>query len=566
MGIAEARARNARERAAGVVHVHADAPARPPAPVPLPVLAPCAHGGTDADIVERCPTCGNGGGRHVRECEVYGKVIWEPQPDMRPAMTCRQCQTEGLGYAPEPPAPGAGVVIDHGAGGIGDGLLGLTVVAHLSATQPAPVEYRVSAAARPFVALFDGYATLGTHARAHSEQPVPAARQVNVGYSAEARDRFPVPRWMRYARNIGTAGHRIPDLREPERVRALGADFAGAVALLPFSTDRSREWSVHHWLTLESELIARGYRTVALHDAANPLALFRGAKLAGAPADRVAGVLLNACCAVGSDSGLSHLAGILGAPTVVLGGSTPVAQIFGHYPRMTCIQGGLACSGCCGGTGVAVGGPFEERCRASCSNLQSIAPARVLAEVDRVWLKEALAAGRSLLTADRLAVIRDEVRRTNGLAGDAAELGTFQGGSAKVIRHYAAGALHLFDTFAGIPESDLAEGGHHVRGEFAGALDEVRAFVGTGLVEYHAGTFPDALPADGTRYRFVHLDGDTYQTTAAALAYFAPRMVAGGVIVLDDFGWVACPGVGRACHEAGFRPERTTENQAVIRF
>ena len=97
MPLADIRARLAREKAAGVVHTYSHAaPARrvgaAPGPVSLPVLAPCAHGGTDADIVERCPSC-NGGGRHVRECEVHERCTWDEVGGK--VMSCAKCRREG---------------------------------------------------------------------------------------------------------------------------------------------------------------------------------------------------------------------------------------------------------------------------------------------------------------------------------------------------------------------------------------------------------------------------------------------------------------------------------------
>lgn len=594
----ERRKRTEARKAAGVDQTysqHTGKPAKAAALKPLPVIGPPCP-----DLGER--VSGGGCGSPLLHCNRFGDITTRFTACKDAQRCCRDCEHNPVNAAEgvSPPAAPGGLVIDHGAGGIGDGLLGLCAVAQLSAEHPSEaVEYRVSATALPFVELFDGYTTLGKHRRPHSEAPVPGTKQLNAGYQAENRGKYPVPRWERYAKNIGASGVLMPKLREPETVKAAGADLAGCVALLPFSTDRTREWSLQHWLTLEARLHAAGYHTAVLHSDAKPLVRFAGAKVAGASAERVAGVLANACCAVGTDSGLAHLAGILGTPTVVLGGSTPVERIFGVYPRVTCLQGGLACSGCCGGTGVAVSG-LEERCRASCSNLQSITPERVMQEVDRVWLKETLtcdASGcRTLLTADRLASLRDLAIATNHLPGDVAELGCFRGGSAKVLFRYTASAhLWLFDTFAGIPADDAQPGGHHKVGEFACAEEDVRAFLLAGEPEgdwrkprltIRRGVFPESIgdngdPHDGlafdgvafggverhegVRFRLVHLDADTYQSTAAALAYFAPRMVKGGVIVLDDLGWWACPGVGRACHEAGFRPERSAEYQGVIR-
>ncbi len=549
--------RMARDRAAGVaprVYNHPDPPApRGAAPrTPLPIYGDCAHGGTDADVEEECATCGGMG--HVRTCKIHGLCTWGPSN----YMSCVRCRADGRGYAPANPAPGAALVIDHGASGIGDALLGLLAVGALA----APVEYRVSFAAKPFVALFDGYTTLAIHARGHSEAPVVGARQLNLGYAAEARDRYPVPRWERYARNAGAMGIRLPKLRDPEGVRAAGADLAGRVALLPFATERSREWSLQHWLTLEQHLIARGYDTVALHSDAGPLAAFAGAKVAGASAERVAGVLLNATCAVGNDSGLAHLAAVMGAPTVVLGGQTPVAQIFGAYPTTVALQGQLRCSGCAGGA------PFDARCQASCANVQSVTPERVREEVDRIVLPRIIR-GKSLLCPGRLVVLRDTVLATSHLPGALAEAGAYRGGSAKLIAHYARGArLHVFDAL-GLPATDTAPGGAHRAGEFAGDESELRELFAGDNIALHLGTFPGTardLPAD-LRFRFVHLDLDTYESTRDALRWFWPRIIPGGVIVLDDLDWKDCPGVRLALTGVlpGVEAEMPERHQGVIR-
>jgi O-methyltransferase len=87
-------------------------------------------------------------------------------------------------------------------------------------------------------------------------------------------------------------------------------------------------------------------------------------------------------------------------------------------------------------------------------------------------------------------------------------------------------------------------------------------------VVFHRGWFPQVLPPDPIRYRFAHVDMDTYQSTIAALDYLLPRMVPGGVVVFDDYGWFKCQGVQQALHEI-FPPERihrVSDYQAAVRF
>jgi len=42
---------------------------------------------------------------------------------------------------------------------------------------------------------------------------------------------------------------------------------------------------------------------------------------------------------------------------------------------------------------------------------------------------------------------------------------------------------------------------------------------------------------------------DIYEPTAFALSFFNKRMVKGGIIVIDDYGFLTCPGIKRAVDE-----------------
>jgi O-methyltransferase len=244
---------------------------------------------------------------------------------------------------------------------------------------------------------------------------------------------------------------------------------------------------------------------------------------------------------------------------VVLCAQTDGRKVFGLYPEARPLSGPLPCSGCYWQP------PFDaELCRPRCPSLAAVRPADVLAEVDAVRLP-AIACGRTMLTLDKLAALRDALLLTAGLPGDLAELGVCRGGAAKLIGHLQPDArLHLFDTFAGIPEDDSR--GPLTAGTFAGdSPAEVAAFLSNPRAVLHVGKFPATAPAE-LELRFAHIDMDIYQSTRAAIACLAPRLVPGGVLLFDDYGWHDCPGVAQAVHEAGLEPlARPTHNQAVWR-
>lgn len=139
-------------------------------------------------------------------------------------------------------------------------------------------------------------------------------------------------------------------------------------------------------------------------------------------------------------------------------------------------------------------------------------------------------------------------------AGGVAECGVYQGGTAYLLAEVAAKygrQLSLFDTFAGMPETDRAKD-RHVQGDFADAsLGDVRQYLSAfNNVEYFAGLIPGTLAAVADRrFCFVHIDLDIYGAIRAATEFFYERMERGGVIVYDDYGHPWCPGARAAVDE-----------------
>jgi hypothetical protein len=176
-----------------------------------------------------------------------------------------------------------------------------------------------------------------------------------------------------------------------------------------------------------------------------------------------------------------------------------------------------------------------------------------------------MARRHSLLTTDRLEILARLAHETAPLSGEMAELGVYQGGSAVAILNAApAKQLHLFDTFAGLP----GDGGAHSKGEFAASLEQVKKILGGRRVEFHPGFFPEtARGLEAARFSFVHVDADLYESTRDAIAFFWPRMVAGGMMVFDDVDWPSCPGVNQALVYAGLfnRIKRTAPLQGFLR-
>jgi O-methyltransferase len=137
-----------------------------------------------------------------------------------------------------------------------------------------------------------------------------------------------------------------------------------------------------------------------------------------------------------------------------------------------------------------------------------------------------------------------QVERLNkeGVTGSFAELGVYKGESASVLHHMdPLREFHLFDTFSGMPPTDLAletgEAATYTPDRFADThVNEVLMQIsGNGNICIHKGYFPDtAFPVSDEKFALVNLDADLYKPTLAALEFFYPRLSPGGIIFIHD--------------------------------
>ena len=103
---------------------------------------------------------------------------------------------------------------------------------------------------------------------------------------------------------------------------------------------------------------------------------------------------------------------------------------------------------------------------------------------------------------------------------------------------------HLFDTFAGIPDGALTarEEEEGYAGRLADtSVEQVKQLLGPwreALVFHVGDVFETILEADIGDLSLVHMDLNASAPTKVALAFAYPRLVPGGVIVFDDYGWI----------------------------
>lgn len=186
-----------------------------------------------------------------------------------------------------------------------------------------------------------------------------------------------------------------------------------------------------------------------------------------------------------------------------------------------------------------------------------------------------IASPRTLVTRDRCYVLMILLKQAVHLGGDVIECGVYRGGTAAMMATVLreAGAtkkLYLFDTFAGMPETDSLLD-THLAGDFGDtSARDVEAFVNApGVALLRPGLIPETFHGlESKRFCFAHIDLDIYKSIIDALDFVWPRLANGGFIVFDDYGFASCPGARSAVDKffAGTttRPLPLASGQAVV--
>ena len=123
--------------------------------------------------------------------------------------------------------------------------------------------------------------------------------------------------------------------------------------------------------------------------------------------------------------------------------------------------------------------------------------------------------------------------------GDFVECACYKGTSARIICDYvdfsnSGKYYYLYDLF----EHDDAMPHHSMAAHSATLYDEVRARFPEPNVIITKGRVPDSLSeAAPERIAFMHLDLNNAKAEIGALEVLWDRILPGGVLVLDDFGW-----------------------------
>jgi O-methyltransferase len=142
-----------------------------------------------------------------------------------------------------------------------------------------------------------------------------------------------------------------------------------------------------------------------------------------------------------------------------------------------------------------------------------------------------------------------------GVPGDFVECGVWKGGSSMLAAlSLPDRRLWLYDTFEGMPDPsdhDVDLDGRSMSADWESyqrdpviradsPLEEVRRNLGaTGHTDVRLvrGLVEDTIPADAPDHiAILRLDTDWYESTRHELEHLWPRLAAGGVLIVDDYG------------------------------
>ncbi len=167
----------------------------------------------------------------------------------------------------------------------------------------------------------------------------------------------------------------------------------------------------------------------------------------------------------------------------------------------------------------------------------------------------------TIVSEDRCYVLYTVARQAAHLGGDFVECGVYKGGTAMLLGRVlddtfgdAGPLLRLFDTFSGIPAEDPTRDLQKKRfdmGDFSDTTDEaVQRRVTRRAVRFHKGLIPETFKGlEDTRIAFAHVDVVLHRAVDDCCRFIYPRLVPGGFMVFDDYGFSDCPGARAAIDE-----------------
>ena len=150
----------------------------------------------------------------------------------------------------------------------------------------------------------------------------------------------------------------------------------------------------------------------------------------------------------------------------------------------------------------------------------------------------------TLVSPDRCYLLQKLIRNCIHFDGEVIECGCFKGGTAYLLANEIKNtdkSIYLFDTFEGMPDIVVPERDHSYKGQFGDtSLDLVMKLLRPfrNKVNIYKGLIPETFKwTNIDKLCFAHIDVDIYPSTFDSIKFIYPKMVSGGIIICDDYGF-----------------------------
>ncbi|MDD4870777.1 MAG: macrocin O-methyltransferase [Kiritimatiellae bacterium] len=158
------------------------------------------------------------------------------------------------------------------------------------------------------------------------------------------------------------------------------------------------------------------------------------------------------------------------------------------------------------------------------------------------------------------------VEQTTKLKGSLIEIGVWKGGTGALIAKKVQSCgitdpVYLCDTFTGVVKASCKDslycGGEH-SDTSRDIVEKLLQSLEVNNVRILEGIFPDesAKSIEHEFFRFCHIDVDVYESAKGITEWIWDRIVVGGIVVYDDYGFASCDGITRFVEEQINCPDR----------
>lgn len=152
-----------------------------------------------------------------------------------------------------------------------------------------------------------------------------------------------------------------------------------------------------------------------------------------------------------------------------------------------------------------------------------------------------------------------QVEKLNDV-GDYLEVGVWRGGTSVLMATQlkqigSKSNLYAADTFKGVIKVTDSDTSYKV-GEHNDTsikiVNELMTALNLNNIKILEGIFPDDtayLIPEGVKFKLCHIDVDIYQSAKDIVEYIWKRLMVGGIIVYDDYGFITCDGITKLVEE-----------------